>query len=89
MPCPKKDQTIYIQDKEVKTVKTFKYLGTLFDANGRAEEDANNRISIAWSKWRKTTGVMCDGNIPTKLKVKVYKTAIKPAMVYQIKSGLF
>ena len=29
-----------------------------------------------------TTGVMCDRNIPTKLKDKVYKTAIKPAMVY-------
>ena len=25
---------------------------------------------------------MCDRNIPTKLKDKVYKTAIKPAMVY-------
>ena len=26
--------------------------------------------------------IMCDRNIPTKLKDKVYKTAIKPAMVY-------
>ena len=26
--------------------------------------------------------MMCDRNIPTKLKDKVYKTAIKPAMVY-------
>ena len=42
MPCPEKDQTIYIQEKEVKTVKTFKYLGSLFDANGGAEKDVNN-----------------------------------------------
>ena len=34
MPCPEKDQTIYIQEKEVKRVKMFKYLGSLFDANG-------------------------------------------------------
>ena len=27
IPCPERDQTIYIQEKEVKTVKTFKYLG--------------------------------------------------------------
>ena len=82
MPCPERDQTIYIQEKEVKTVKTFKYLGSMFDAKGGAEKDVNNRVKIAWSKWRETTGVMCDRNIPTKLKDKVYKTAIKTAMVY-------
>ena len=37
---------------------------------------------ILRQQWRETTGVMCDRNIPTKLKHKVYKTAIKPAMVY-------
>ena len=73
---PRKDQTIYIQEKEVKTVKTFKYLGSMFNANGGAEKDVNNRVKIAWSKWRKTTGVMCDRNIPTKLKDNVYKAAI-------------
>ena len=82
MPCPEKDQTIYIHEQEVKTVKTFKYLGSMFNANGGAEKDVNNRVKIAWSKWRETTGVMCDRNIPTKLKDKVYKTAIKPAVVY-------
>ena len=66
----------------MKTVKTFKYMGSMFDVNGGAEKDVNNRVKIAWSKWRETTGVMCDRNIPTKLKDKVYKTAIKPAMVY-------
>ena len=52
----------------MKTVKTFKYLGSTFDANGGAEKDVNNRVNIAWSKWGETTGVMCDRNIPTKLK---------------------
>ena len=84
MPCPERDQTIYIQEKEVKTVKMFKYLGSMFDANGGAEKDVNNRVKIAGSKWRETTGVMCDRNIPTKLKDKVYKTAIKPAMVASV-----
>ena len=61
---------------------TFKYLGSMFDASGGAEKDVNNRVKIAWSKCRETTGVMCERNIPTKLKDTVYKTAIKPAMVY-------
>ena len=82
MPCPEKEQTNYSQEKQVKTEKTFKYTGSLIDANGGAETDVNNIISIAWLNWIETTGEMCDRNIPTKLKDKVYKTAIKPAMVY-------
>ena len=88
MSCPEKDQTIYIREKEVKTVKTFKYLGSLFDANGGAEKDVNNRVKIAWSKWRETTRVMCDRNIPTQLKDKVLMMAIKPAMVYGAECSL-
>ena len=57
-------KTEYIQ---VKTVNIFNYLDSLFD--GGAEKDVNNRIKIAWSKWRQTTGVMCD--LRTKLTDKV------------------
>ena len=47
MPCPERHQTIYIPEKEMKTVKTFKNLGSMFDANGGAEKDVNNRVNIA------------------------------------------
>ena len=77
MPCPEKDQTICIQEKEVKTVKTSKNLYSSFDANAGTEKDVIYRVKIAWSKWRETTGVMCYRTIPTKLEDKVYKTAIK------------
>ena len=76
MPWPEKDQTIYIQEKEVKRVKTFEYLGSMFDANGGAEKDVNIGVNIAWSTWKETTGVLCDWNMPTKVKEKVYKTAL-------------
>ena len=67
MPCPEKKLSTF-RKNELKTVKMFKYLGSLFDAKGRAEKDVNDRVKIAWSKWRETTGVMCHRNIPTKLK---------------------
>ena len=51
-------------------------LGSLFYANRGAEIDVNNRVKIAWSKWKETTGVMRDKNIPTKCKDNVYDTAI-------------
>ena len=56
----------------MKTVKTFKYLGAMFEANGGAEQDVNNRVNIVWLKWRETTGVMCDRNIPTKCTRRLY-----------------
>ena len=44
MPCPEKCQTIYVHGKEVKTMKTFEYLGSLFDDSGGAEKYVNNRV---------------------------------------------
>ena len=52
MPCPERDQTIYIQEKEVKTVNM--YLGSMFDANGGAEKDVNNRdclVKVEGNYW--------------------------------------
>ena len=33
-------------------------------------------------KWKEVSGVMCDRNMPVKLKDKVFKTIIRPAMTY-------
>ena len=65
----------------MKTVETFKYLDSLVDANGRAEKDVKNN-KTARSKWREITGMMCDMNMPAKLKGKEQKTSMKPGMVY-------
>ena len=72
----------------MKTMKTFKIIGSLFDANGGAEKDVNNRVKTAWSKWRETTVVTCDRNIYgapfshlfTELKIspiEVHRSAIQ------------
>ena len=60
----------------------FKYLGSIFDSNGGAERDINNRVKIAWMKWKQLTGVLCDTKVHNKLKDKVYKTVIKPTITY-------
>ena len=67
---------------KLNTVTTFKYLGSIFDSNGGAERDINNRVRLAWMKWKQLTGVLCDKKVPIKLKDKVYKTVIKPTMTY-------
>ncbi|EYC06858.1 hypothetical protein Y032_0073g739 [Ancylostoma ceylanicum] len=33
-------------------------------------------------KWRSVTGVLCDKNIPERLKSKVYRTVVRPVALY-------
>ena len=63
-------------------VSTFKYLGTTIDREGGCGTEIAKRIEKAWNRWRELTGVLCDKKIPTKLKVLLYKTAIKPTLMY-------
>ena len=68
--------------EEIPCTNTFKYLGSIFAANGGTEADCKNRVRLSWNKWRETTGVICDKKVPVKLKVKIYQTVIKPTMLW-------
>ncbi|PIO55818.1 hypothetical protein TELCIR_22792, partial [Teladorsagia circumcincta] len=35
-----------------------------------------------WLKWRSMSGVLCDKNIPERLKSKIYRTVIRPLAIY-------
>ena len=35
-----------------------------------------------WRNWKKCSGVLCDRRMPVKLKGKVYKTVMRPAMLW-------
>jgi len=60
----------------------FKYLGSIIQKDGEIDSDVNHKIQAGWLKWRSTTGVLCDCNIPLYLKGKFYRTAIRPALLY-------
>ena len=36
--------------EEIKTVTTFKYLGSIFDSEGGTTTDCKNRVRLAWNK---------------------------------------
>jgi len=67
---------------ELPTTNKFKYLGTVIDQDGGCEAEVTRRISAAWDKWRDLSGAMCDKKVPKQLKVLLYKTIIKPTLIY-------
>ena len=71
-----------MQQHVLTTVKSFKYLGSIISGEGGCKEDVQKRISTGWIKWRGLTSVLCDRRMPKKMKGKIYKTVIRPAMLY-------
>ena len=65
------------------TVQSYTYLGSTIDRGGGASsKDVDNRVTKEWSKLRELSGVICDKKIPTKLKLLIYQTAIRPTLLY-------
>ena len=44
--------------------------------------EITQRVSAAWRNWKRCSGVLCDRRMPVKLKGKVYKTVVRPALLY-------
>ena len=74
--------TIKLGGENIKRVHEFKYLGSLMDEAGDMEKEVNNRIQCGWSNWRKVSGVICDRKVPIRLKGRVHKAVVRPAMTY-------
>ena len=74
--------TVYIQGETVKKVDHFKYLGVVVSADGSCEEEVRRRMQAGWQSWRRVSGVLCDRKLSARLKGKIYKCAVRPAVLY-------
>jgi hypothetical protein len=50
--------------------------------DGFIDEYVSHIIKVIWLKLRQTFGVLCDPRMQQKLKGKLYRTVIQPAMLY-------
>ncbi|KAK3524930.1 hypothetical protein QTP86_011497 [Hemibagrus guttatus] len=78
--------TVRLQDEEVKKVQEFKYLGSTVQSNGECGKEVKKRVQAGWNGWRKVSGVLCDRKISARIKGKVYRTVVRPAMLYGLET---
>ena len=46
--------------------------------------EISQRVSAAWRNWKRCSGVLCDRRMPVKLRGKVYKNVVRPALLYMV-----
>ena len=44
--------------------------------------EMTHRIQSGWQNWKRVLGILCDRRIRLRVKRKVYKTVVRPAMMY-------
>ena len=67
----------------IPTVIEFKYLGSTVESAGGVDSEVNRRIQAGWKNWRKVSGFLCY-KVPNRVKVKILKTVVQPAMLFSI-----
>ena len=78
--------TVKMQGEEVTKVDDFKYLGSNVQSNGECGREVKKRVQAGWNGWRRMSGVICDRRVPARVKGKVYKVAVRPAMLYGLET---
>ena len=63
----------------IKSVKNFKYLGSIISSIGRCEEEVRRMIQAGWMGWKKISGVLCGRKLSAKIKGKMYQSVIRLA----------
>ena len=82
----KSSGTVKMQGEDVAKVEDFKYLGSTVQSNGECGREVKKRVQAGWNGWRRMSGVICDRRVPARLKGKVYKVAVRPAMLYGLET---
>ena len=74
-------QKISCEGADLKNVFNFKYLGSIFSADGSHEADVKRRIVLSMQRMGALRHVF-NSDIPLPLKLKIYKTAVCSLLTY-------
>ena len=79
--------TIQLQNVNLQRVNEFRYLGSTLDSAGEMDKEIKHRVQAGWRNWRRVSGVICDRRIPIRLKGKVHKAVVRPALTYGLETA--
>ena len=74
-------EELKLQGEKVKRAKN-KYLGSTVSSDGRCKEEVRRKIQAEWMSWKKVTGVLNNKKLSARVKGKIYKSVVRPAMLY-------
>ena len=77
--------TVKMQGEEVAKVEDFKYLGSIVQS-GECGREMKKRVHAGWNGWSRMSGVICDRRVPARVKGKLYRVAMRPAMLYGLET---
>ena len=75
-----------VRMQEVAKVEDFKYLSSTLQSNGECGREVKKRVQAGWNGLRRMSGVICDRRVQTRVKGKVYRVAVRPAMLYGLET---
>ena len=81
--------TVKMQGEEVAKVDDFKYHGSTVQSNGECGREVKKRVGAYRQDGmggEECQRVICDRRVPARVKGKVYKVAVRPAMLYGLET---
>jgi len=80
------EETVQLQGADLAKVQDFKSLGCTVQDNGDCQKEVKKRIQAGWNGWRKINGIMCDRKLSAKVKGRIYKVAVRPALMFGLET---
>ena len=75
-------EELKLRGEKAKRAKNFKYLGSTVSSDERCEEEVRRRIQAGWMSWKKASRVLRDRKLLARVKGKMHKNVVIPAMLY-------
>ena len=73
---------ITINNKKIKQVDKFEYLGSLITSDAKCDQEINRRIGMAKVAFHKMKKLLCNSKLAMKTKLRVLECYVIPILIY-------